>query len=115
MDGVLFGAKAYPDANLTDLDCETGETYIGLGHRAPGVFPIEATVADFRMYVGPALTDADVLALAFAPGTESFRACELPLAGADSAFTDAKGHPCAWYQEARKVVLTPATQPILLT
>ena len=71
MDGVLFGAKAYPDANLTDLDCETGETYIGLGHRAPGVFPIEATVADFRMYVGPALTDADVQALAFAPGTES--------------------------------------------
>lgn len=97
-DGAFVGTHQFEPGTVGKLDCTNGpKSYIGFGHRQPSSSSYVGEVADFRMYIGQALSVAEIYKQATAPG--SLRSCSLPTEGEDSAsFKDKQNRGCEWYQ-----------------
>ena len=100
LDGELFDEVTLSvNGMVAALDCPIdAEGYIAMGHRAPASRTTTMDIQDLRMYVGVALTAAEIRAVANSDSSEAPRECTLKHEGYDAVFGDHRGHPCSWYE-----------------
>lgn len=93
VDGTLVADNPFLEADTVGrLDCGvTADTYIGFLHRPPGGLPYYGEIQDFRMYVGTALTSAEIKGLSEGEGSITTRECSLSTEGQDANYKDMNG------------------------
>jgi len=95
--------------SVSSTDCPAATSQqVAFGHQYPEwTYGLEVGVYDLRMYVGPALSPADILKLAQVPvALASLDTCTDSLGVnsgiADKLWKDALGRGCEWYQIHKK-------------